>query len=39
MGTCDLHENGGFEESGDGLWAEGLHRSRDLSDARGGGHL
>lgn len=39
VGTCDLYEDGGSEESGDGVRTEGLHRSRDLPDAGGGGHL
>lgn len=34
-----MYEDGGSEEPGDGVWIEGLHRSRDLSDAGGGGHL
>lgn len=39
VGTCDVHENGGSEESGDGVRTEGLHRSRDLPDAGRGSHL
>lgn len=39
MGTCDLYEDCGTEESGDGLGTEGLHRSRNVPDAGGGGHL
>lgn len=39
VGTCDLYEDGGAEESGDGVRTEGLHCSRDLHDAGGGGHL
>lgn len=34
-----MHEDGGTEESGDCVWTEGLHRSRNLSDAGRGGHL
>lgn len=39
MGARDLHEDGGAEESGDRLGAEGLHRGGDVSDAGRGGHL
>lgn len=39
MGTRDLHEDGSAEESGDRVRTEGLHRSGDLHDAGGGGHL
>lgn len=39
VGTRDLYEDGGAEESGDGVRTEGLHRSGDVSDAGGGGHL
>lgn len=39
MGACDLHEDGGLEESGDGVGTERLHRSGNLRDAGGGGHL
>lgn len=39
VGTCDLYEDSSTEESGDGVWTEGLHRSRNLPDAGGGGHL
>lgn len=34
-----MYEDGGAEESGDGVRTERLHRSRDLSHAGGGGHL
>lgn len=39
VGTRDLYEDGGPEESGDRVRAEGLRRSGDLPDAGGGGHL
>ncbi|KAF0047585.1 hypothetical protein F2P81_001218 [Scophthalmus maximus] len=39
VGTCDLYEDGGTEESGDGVRTEGLRRRRDLPDAGGGGYL
>lgn len=39
VGTRHVHEDGGTEESGDCVWTEGLHRSRNVSDAGGGGHL
>lgn len=39
VGTCDLYEDRRAEESGDCVGTEGLHRSRDLPDAGGGGHL
>lgn len=39
VGTRDVYEDRRTEESGDRVGAEGLHRSRDLPDARGGGHL
>lgn len=39
MGARDLHEDGGAEESGDGLGPEGLHRGGDVPDAGRGGHL
>lgn len=39
VGTCDLYEDRRAEESGDCVGTEGLHSSRDLPDAGGGGHL
>lgn len=39
VGICNLHEDRGFEEPGDGVGSEGLHRRRNLPDAGGGGHL
>lgn len=39
VGARDLHEDGGAEESGDSVGAEGLHRGRDMLDAGRGGHL
>ena len=39
VGTCDVYEDGGSEESGDGVRTEGLRGGGDVSDAGGGGHL
>lgn len=39
VGACDVHEDGGSEESGDGVGTEGLRGSRDVSHAGRRGHL